>query len=90
MTTALIIFSVILILSVIVHYFLWRSSKKHYEECMKQSKALKENLEHLAANDTEIDRMLDKAEGAIDRIDEGIEDLRSGRFMRIKKPTFDN
>ena len=90
MTTALIFFSVILVLSVIAHYFLWRSSKKHYEECMKQSKALKENLEQLAANDTEIDRMLDEAEGAIDRIDEGIEDLRSGRFMRIEKPNFDN
>lgn len=90
MTTALIVFSVILVASVFAHYFFWRSSKKHYEECMRQAKALKENLEQLTANDTEIDRMLDEAEGAIDRIDEGIEDLCSGRFMRIKKPTFDN
>lgn len=90
MTIALIIFSVILVLSVIAHYFFWRSSKKHYEECMRQSNALNEKLHQLAANDMEIDRMLDEAEGAIDRIDEGIEGLRSGRFMRMEKPTFEN
>lgn len=82
MTIALIIFSVILVLSVIAHYFFWRSSKKLYEECMRQAKALNDNLKLLAANDTEIDRMLDKAEKESDRIDKEIEALRSVWFMK--------
>ncbi len=87
MTTALIIFSVILILSVIAHYFFWRSSKKHYEECMRQAKALNDNLEQLAANDMEIDRMLAEAEKESDKMDKEIEALRSVWFTKKDKAT---
>lgn len=90
MTIVLIIFSVILVLSVIAHYFFWKDSKKHYEECMRQAKALNDNLEQLAANDTEIDRMLDEADGKMEKIDEGIEDLRSGKIITRKMTTFHN
>lgn len=83
----LIIFSVVMVVSVLAHYFLWRSSKKHYEECMKQSKALKEKFEQLAANDTEIDRMLDEAEKESDKVDKEIEALRSVWFMKKNKTT---
>ena len=77
----------ILVLSVIAHYFFWRSSKKHYEECMKQSKALNDKLEQLAANDTKIDRMLDEAEKESDKMDKEIEALRSVWFMKKEKTT---
>lgn len=90
MTIALIIFSVILVLSVIAHYFLWRSSKKHYEKCMRQAKALNDRLEQLAANDMEIDRMLNDAESDVDKMGEEIDALRSVWFMKGKKSAIDN
>ena len=90
MTIVLIIFSAILVLSVIAHYFFWKDSKKRYSEYMKRVEALNERIKQLEASDNEIDKMLDEAENAIGRIDEGIEDLRSGRFMKREKPTFDN
>ena len=90
MTTEMIIFSAILVVSVIAHYFLWRSSKKHYEECLKQAKALNERLEQLAANDVEIDRMLDEAESDVDRMGKEIDALRSVWFIKGKKTDIDN
>ena len=90
MSIELIIFSTILILSVVAHYFFWKDSKKRYSEYMKRVEALNERIKQLEASDNEIDKMLDEAENAIGRIDEGIEDLRSGRFMKREKPTFDN
>ena len=87
MTIALIIFSVILVLSVIAHYFFWKDSKKHYEECMRQAKALNDNLERLAANDTKIDRMLDEAEKESDRMDKEIGALRYVWFTKKNKTT---
>lgn len=90
MMPELIILSVVLVLSAVAHFFFWWDSKKRHGEFMKQLDALKDSLKQLEANDVEIDKMLDGAEDAMDRIDKGIEDLRSGRFMRIEKPTFDN
>ena len=81
----LIILSVVLVLTVVAHFFFWRDNKKRYGEFMKQLDALKETLKQLEANDIEIDKMLDDAEEAIDRIDEGIEDLRSVWFLNNKK-----
>ena len=81
----LIFFAAILVASVIAHYFFWRSSKKHYEECMRQAKALNDKLEQLSANDTEIDRMLDETESDVDRIGEEIDALRSVWFMKGEK-----
>ena len=86
----LMVFSVILIVSVIVHFFFWRDSKKRYTEYMKLADVLNEKLKQLEANDAEIDKMLDEAEKSIDRIDEGIENLRSGRFERENKPYLKN
>ena len=90
MTTELIIFSAILIVSVILHLFFWLNSKKRYTDYMTRQEALLKRIEQLEESNVEMDRMLDEAEDAIDRIDEGIEDLRSGKFMRKEKPTFDN
>ena len=87
MTTALIVFSVILVASVFAHYFFWRSSKKHYEECMRQANALNEKLHQLAVNDTEIDRMLDEAEKESDKMGKEIEALRSVWFTKKDKAT---
>ena len=90
MTIALIIFSAILVVSVILHLFFWLDSKKRYADYMDRQEALMKRIEQLEESNVEMDRMLDEAEDAIDRIDEGIEDLRSGKFMRKEKPTFDN
>ena len=90
MTIELIIFSALLIASVIAHYLFWRDSKKRYAEYMKRADALQKKMEQLEESNVEMDKILDEAEGAIDRIDEGIEDLRSGRFITRKMTTFDN
>ena len=90
MAVELIIFSAILVVSVVLHLFFWLDSKKRYADYMKQQEALNKRIEQLEDSNVEMDRMLDDAEEAIVRIDEGIEDLRSGRFMRMDKPTFEN
>ena len=90
MDIVLIIFCVVLVLSVAAHFFLWRDGKRRYDETIRRIASLNKKLMQLEANNVEIDKMLDEAEDAIDRIDEGIEDLRSERFMRMEKPTFDN
>lgn len=90
MTTELIIFSAILVVSVILHLFFWLNSKKRYKDYMKRQEALLKRIEQLEESNVEMDRMLDEAEDAIDRIDEGIEDLRSGSFLRKEKNSFDN
>lgn len=90
MTTALIIFSVILVLSVIAHLFFWLDSKKRYADYMKKQEALLKRIGHLEESNVEMDKMLDDAEDAMGKISEGIEDLRSGRFMKRKMTTFEN
>ena len=90
MTIALIIFSVILFASVIAHYLLWRDSKKRYTDFMKHANALRERNAQLEESNVEMDKMLDEAEDTMEKIDEGIDDLRSGRFITRKMTTFDN
>ena len=85
MMPELIILSVVLVLSVVAHYFLWRSSKKRQGEFMKQLDALKDTLKQLEANDVEIDKMLDGAEMDADKMSKEIEALRSAWFMTGKK-----
>lgn len=90
MTTELIIFLAILVVSVILHLFFWLDSKKRYTDYMKQANFLRERIKLLEESNVEMDRKLDDADGKMEKIDEGIEDLRSGRFTRKKRPTFDN
>ena len=69
MTTELIIFSAILVVSVILHLFFWLNSKKKYKDYMKRQEALLKRIEQLEESNVEMDKMLDEAEDAIDRID---------------------
>ena len=68
MTIVLIIFSVILVLSVIAHYFFWKDSKKRYEENRKEAESIKERIKQLEESNEEMDMMLDDAENAMERI----------------------
>jgi len=86
----LIILSVVLVLSVVVHFFFWRDTKKRHGEFMKQLDALKDSLKQLEANDVEIDKMLDGAEDKMKVIDGRIEALRSVWFRNNKRTTIDN
>ena len=84
------VFSGVLVLSVIAHYLLWRSSKKQYDACLKQAKALKEQLLKLEEHDAEIDGMLDKAEIEAKKIGDEIDALRSTLFVGRKRAILDN
>ena len=86
MNIVLIIFCVVLVFSVAVHFFFWRDGKRRYEENMKQIEALNEKFKQLEANDKEIDRMLDDADEKGRKMDDEIEALRSVWFMKGKKP----
>lgn len=90
MATELIIFSAILVLSVIAHYFFWRDSKKKYEEYMERAKDLNERLKQLEANDFEIDRILDATDGDLEKMGKEINALSSVLFHKKKMTTFDN
>lgn len=90
MSTELIIFSAILIVSVILHFLFWLDSKKRYAEYMKRQEDLNKRIEKLEESHGEMDRMLDDAEEAIDRIDKGIEGLRKRRVLNKKKTIFEN
>lgn len=57
---------------------------------MKHANALRERIAQLEESNVEMDKMLDEAEDTMEKIDEGIEDLRSGRFIARKMTTFDN
>ena len=80
----LIIFSVILVVSVVAHYLLWRSSKKQYDACLKQAQALNEQLRRLEANDAEIDGMLDEVDAEVQKMGNEIKALRSVWFAKGK------
>ena len=90
MTIELIIFSAILVVSVILHFFLWFDSKKRYTDYMKRAGALKNKLRELEANDAEIDKLLDEAEGDIERFGNEIDILRTGLFLKKKRTNFEN
>ena len=85
METELIILCVVLVLSVVVHYFLWRDGKRRYDEKMRQIEALNKKLIQLEANDEDIDQMLDGAEKGLQEMGDEIDALRSVWFMNKKK-----
>lgn len=90
MTIELIIFSVVLILSVVAHFFFWRDSKKRFSECLKKAEALTEKLRELEANDEAIDGLLDDAEVGLQKMGDEIEALRSALFVNRKHSTLNN
>ena len=90
MTTELIIFSAILVVSVIAHFFFWRDSKRRYTEYIEQAEALNEKLKRLEANDAEIDRMLDDADADMQKIGDEIDALCSVWFVHKKRTNQDN
>lgn len=90
MSWELVIFSGILVLSVILHLFFWLDSKKRYTDFMKQQGALNRRIDKLEESNEEMDKMLDEAGDEMNRIGEGIDELRSGRFPRRGKPTYEN
>ena len=90
MTIELIVFSVILVVSVILLLFLWIDSKKRYTDYMKRADALNEKLRELEANDVEIDKLLDEVDGSVERFGNEIDNLRSGLFVKKKRTTLKN
>lgn len=90
MDIVLIIFCVVLVLSVAVHYFFWRDSKRRYDENMKQIEALNKKLMQLEANDEDIDQMLDEADKGLQDMGDEIDALRSVWFMNKKKTGIDS
>ena len=84
------IIGVIVVLSVVAHFFMWRSSKKEYVEYMERLNALNEKLKELEEGDHEMDKMIDDAEDRLERIDKGMKDLRSGILSKKPKNTFEN
>ena len=85
METELIILCVVLVLSVVAHYFFWRDGKRRYDENMKQIEALNKKLMQLEANDEDIDKMLDEADKGLQKMGNEIDALRSVWFMNRKK-----
>ncbi len=86
----LIVFSAVLIVSVIAHFFFWRDSKKRYTEYMERAEVLYEKLKQLEANHKEIDGLLDVAESKAQKMDEEINALRSVLFANKKRANRDN
>ena len=90
MTTELIIFAAILVISVIVHVILWLDSKKQYNTVMKELQALSERMKQLEANYDDMDGVLDAADEDVERIGREIDTLRSALFLGKRKPNLDN
>ena len=90
MTTELIIFAAILVISVIVHVILWWDSKKQYKAIMKEFQALSGRMKQLEANYDDMDGVLDAADEDVERIGREIDTLRSALFLGKRKPNLDN
>ena len=90
MTTELIIFAAVLVVSVIAHFFFWMDSKKRYSMFMLQVEALQEKLKQHEANEAEIDNKLDETEADLERIGDEIDALHSVWFMKRKKDRIDS
>ena len=82
--------SVVLVISVFVHVFLWRNSTKQYEAIMKQFQTLSERMRQLEANYDDMDGVLDAADEDVERIGREIETLRSALFLGKRKTNLDN
>ena len=90
MTTELIFFAAILVISVIVHVILWWDSKKQYKAIMKEFQALSGRMKQLEANYDDMDGVLDAADEDVERIGREIDTLRSALFLGKRKPNLDN
>ena len=90
MAIELIIFSAILVVSVILHLYLWLDSKKRYADYMKRADALNKKLRELEANDVEIDKLLDEVDGDVERFGNEIDNLRLGLFLKKIRTTLKN
>ena len=90
MTTELVIFSAILVVSVILHLFFWLNSKKRYTEYMKRQEALMKRIEQLEESNVEMDRILEDAEGKGKKMNDEIEALRSVWFANKEKKSIGN
>ncbi len=86
----LIIFSVILVVSVVAHYFFWRDSKKRFDACIKQAQALTERLQKLETNGETIDGMLDEVEAEVQKMGDEIDAFRSALFVDRKRTGYEN
>lgn len=82
--------SVVLVISVFVHVFLWRNSTKQYKAIMKQFQTLSERMRQLEANYDDMDGVLDAADEDVERIGREIETLRSALFLGKRKTNLDN
>ena len=89
MDIVLIIFCVVLVLSVAIHFFLWRDNKKHFDETIRRTEALNKKLMQLEANDEDIDKTLDETEKGLQDMGDEIDALRSVLFHK-KNTTFEN
>ena len=84
------IIGVIIVLSVVAHYFMWRSSKREYAEYMERLNALNEKLKRLDEGDHEMDKMIDEVEDKMNKINDGIDDLRFIWFTKKENTIFEN
>ena len=90
MDIVLIVFCVVLALSVVAHYLLWRNNKRQYDENLKQIEALNKILMQLEANDEDIDKMLDEADKDLHDIGDEIDALRSVWFLNKRKTSIES
>ena len=90
MDIGLIILAAVLIISVIVHVFLWWDSKKQYNAIMKEFQALMERMRLLEANYGDMDGALNSADEDVERIGREIDTLRSALFLGKRKLNLDN
>ena len=73
MMTALIIFTVVLVLTIVAHFLFWRDSKKRYENFYKEVVTLKSSLQSLLDGYDAIEKEMGEAENAMQRLDAEIE-----------------
>ena len=90
MVIVLVIFCVVLVLSVVAHYYLWRDNKRQFDENMKQIEALNKKLMQLEANDEDIDKMLDEADKDLHNMGDEIDALRSVWFLNKRKTSIES
>ena len=90
MTTELIIFSAIMVASVIAHYIMWRDSKKRHLEILRKFQSLMERMTQLEANYNEMDGVLDAADEDVERIGREIDAMRASLFLGGRKTNLEN
>lgn len=90
MSFELIIFSALLVVSVIMHLFFWRDSKKRYTNYLMRLESLNKRIVQLEEDNEKMEKMLNDAEKAIERIDEETEEVQSGMILKKEKQTFEN